>query len=96
LESLPALETAIIQCPVFNKAFEDESFRFSGKVLAGRKEQLPRLKRVTDTENSLMGELLGQLFVKEYFSPAAKLRYTMPWLRLSARRTASILPNWIG
>jgi putative endopeptidase len=61
--------------PYLNKAFEDESFRFSGKVLAGRKEQLPRIKRVTDTENSLMGELLGQLFVKEYFSPAAKLRY---------------------
>jgi putative endopeptidase len=61
--------------PYLNKAFEDESFRFSGKVLAGRKEQLPRIKRITDTENSLMGELLGQLFVKEYFSPAAKLRY---------------------
>ena len=58
-----------------NKAFEDESFRFSGKVLAGRKEQLPRIKRVTDTENQLMGELLGQLFVKEYFPQASKVRY---------------------
>jgi putative endopeptidase len=61
--------------PYLNKAFEEESFRFSGRLLAGRKEQLPRLKRVTDTENGLMGELLGQLFVKEYFSPAAKARY---------------------
>jgi putative endopeptidase len=57
------------------KAFEDESFRFSGKIIAGRKEQLPRIKRVTDTENQLMGELLGQLFVKEYFPQTSKLRY---------------------
>lgn len=61
--------------PYLNKAFEDESFRFSGKVLAGRKEQLPRIKRVTDTENQLMGELLGQLFVKEYFPASSKVRY---------------------
>ncbi|QKJ32498.1 M13 family metallopeptidase [Mucilaginibacter mali] len=61
--------------PYLNKAFDDESFRFSGKVLAGRKEQLPRIKRVTDTENQLMGELLGQLFVKEYFPQTSKVRY---------------------
>jgi putative endopeptidase len=61
--------------PYLSKPFEEESFRFSGKVLAGRKEQLPRVKRVTDTENQLMGELLGQLFVKEYFPEAAKVRY---------------------
>jgi len=61
--------------PYLNKALEDESFRFSGKVLAGRKEQLPRIKRVTDAENQLMGELLGQLFVKEYFPITAKARY---------------------
>jgi len=61
--------------PYLNEALEDESFRFSGKVLAGRKEQLPRIKRVTDAENQLMGELLGQLFVKEYFPITAKARY---------------------
>jgi putative endopeptidase len=57
------------------KALNDENFRFTGMVLAGRKEQLPRWKRVLDTENGLMGELLGQLFVKEYFPAAAKTRY---------------------
>ncbi len=57
------------------KALEDENFRFSGTVLSGRKEQLPRWKRVLDTENSLMGELLGQLFVKEYFPVPTKQRY---------------------
>ena len=59
-----------------NKAIEDENFRFTGTVISGRKEQLPRWKRVLDTENGLMGEILGQLFVKEYFSLQAKARYT--------------------
>ena len=58
-----------------NKDVEDENFRFSGTVLSGRKEQLPRWKRVLDTENGLMGELLGQLFVKEYFPATSKKRY---------------------
>ena len=61
--------------PYLNDALADESFRFSGKVLRGQKEQLPRWKRVLDTENGLMGELLGQLFVKEYFPEKAKVRY---------------------
>ncbi|HEX8021844.1 M13 family metallopeptidase [Mucilaginibacter sp.] len=62
--------------PYLNTAADAESFRFSGKVISGRKEQLPRWKRVLDTENGLMGELLGQLFVKEYFPAEAKQRYT--------------------
>ncbi len=61
--------------PYLNKSLEEENFRFTGTVLSGRKEQLPRWKRVLDVENGLMGELLGQLFVKEYFTPAAKKRY---------------------
>jgi putative endopeptidase len=59
-----------------NKAVDDESFRFFGTVLSGRKEQLPRTKQVLNNENRLLGELLGELFVKEYFPSAAKLRYT--------------------
>jgi len=61
--------------PYLNNAFAEESFRFGGKVLRGQKEQLPRWKRVLDTENGIMGELLGQLFVKEYFPAKAKIRY---------------------
>lgn len=60
---------------VLSKDFENENFRFSGTVLSGRKEQLPRWKRVLDNEGGLMGELLGQLFVKEYFPAASKKRY---------------------
>ncbi len=61
--------------PFLNKEIDDENFRFNGTMLSGRKEQLPRWKRVLDTENALMGELLGQLFVKEYFPASSKKRY---------------------
>jgi putative endopeptidase len=69
------LKLIISYAPYLNNAVADESFRFSGKVLRGQKEQLPRWKRVLDTENGIMGELLGQLFVKEYFPEKAKIRY---------------------
>src|SRR5476651_1343832 len=62
--------------PYLHNAADQESFRFGGKVISGRKEQLPRWKRVLDTENGLMGEALGFLFVKEYFPVTAKQRYT--------------------
>ena len=58
-----------------SKAFDGENFRFYGSVLYGSKEQLPRWKRVLDTENGLMGEVLGQIFVKEYFPEKTKERY---------------------
>jgi len=44
--------------------------------LSGVKEPKPRWKRVIDAEQSAMGEALGQLFVKEYFSDKAKQRYS--------------------
>ena len=55
--------------------FEQENFRFYGTVLSGAKVQRPRWKRVLDNENAFMGELLGQLFVKEYFPEKTKKRY---------------------
>jgi len=58
-----------------SKPFDLEMFRFYGTVLSGNKEQLPRWKRVLDTENGLMGEVLGQIFVKEYFPEKTKERY---------------------
>jgi putative endopeptidase len=61
--------------PYLSKAFDEENFRFFGMALYGRKAQLPRWKRVLDTENGLMGEVLGQIFVKEYFPEKTKERY---------------------
>lgn len=61
--------------PELTKAMADESFRFYGSVISGRKQQLPRWKRVIDMENRLMGDVLGQIFVKEYFPEKTKKRY---------------------
>ncbi|NHA07609.1 M13 family metallopeptidase [Mucilaginibacter sp. HC2] len=61
--------------PYLSKPFDQELFRFYGTVLNGKKEQLPRWKRVLDTENGVMGEILGQIFVKEYFPEKTKDRY---------------------
>ena len=55
--------------------FDNENFRFYGTILQGSKEQRPRWKRVLDDEESAMGEALGELFVKEYFTPETKARY---------------------
>lgn len=45
------------------------------KLFSGAKERRPRWKRVIQNENALMGEILGQLYVKEFFSENAKKRY---------------------
>lgn len=58
-----------------SKPFADQDFEFFSKTIRGAKKQRPRWKRVLDTQKSLMGELVGQLFVKEYFNETAKKRY---------------------
>ena len=45
-------------------------------MLFRSKEQKPRWKRVLDAQENALGDALGQLFVKEFFPEAAKLRYT--------------------
>ncbi|WP_045687479.1 M13 family metallopeptidase [Hymenobacter sp. AT01-02] len=58
-----------------SRPIDTENFRFYGTILQGQKEQRPRWKRVLDEEEAGMGEILGQLFVKEYFTPETKERY---------------------
>ncbi|MES2654528.1 MAG: M13 family metallopeptidase [Bacteroidota bacterium] len=57
------------------KAYVDASFDFE-KVFSGVTEQKPRWKNVLRVEEKVMGELLGQLYVKEYFNDKAKKRYS--------------------
>jgi putative endopeptidase len=52
-----------------------EAFSFN-QLFSGAKERKPRWKRILQTEENIMGELLGQLYVKEYFNETAKKRYT--------------------
>jgi putative endopeptidase len=51
------------------------AFNFS-RLFSGAKERRPRWKRVIAAEENSMGELLGQLYVKEFFTEKAKKRYS--------------------
>ncbi len=60
--------------PYLSKPFQEASFDFHDKTLNGQPEQRARWKRVLEAVNGSMGMALGQLYVKEYFPPAAKAR----------------------
>ncbi|RPH37694.1 M13 family peptidase, partial [bacterium] len=60
--------------PMLNSAFVNEAFRFNGTVMTGAKELRPRWKRALGSVNDGLGEALGILYVKKYFSPQAKAR----------------------
>ncbi len=55
--------------------FGKEAFEF-GKLFSGAKERRPRWKRVIGAEEGQMGELMGHLYVQEYFDSTAKKRYS--------------------
>jgi putative endopeptidase len=59
--------------PHLSSAFVDANFTFN-KVLSGQKVQTPRWQRISQLTDGSIGELLGQLYVKEYFKPEAKAR----------------------
>jgi len=87
-----------------SRPFDLENFRFYGMVMSGTKTQRPRWKRVLDAEEDAIGELLGQVWVKRYCSPATKARYekltrdiidvyrdrirTLPWMSPATRQRA--------
>ena len=60
--------------PYLSQPFQQASFEFHNKTLNGQPEQSARWKRVLEAVNRSMGMALGQLYVKEYFPPAAKAR----------------------
>ncbi len=85
--------------------FVDEEFAFRGKTLTGAKEIQPRWKRCTRATDRALGEALGQLYVQEYFPPAAKAHalvmvhnlisalhddlQTLPWMSPETRAQAT-------
>jgi len=78
-ESLENWKTYLIWNLLKNSAgnlsspFVKASFAFS-QVLSGQKVQTPRWQRMSNLTDGTIGELLGQLYVKEYFKPEAKAR----------------------
>ena len=61
--------------PALPDAFGKTDFEFN-KLFSGAEQRKPRWKRVISNEESVMGELLGQIYVKKYFNDSAKARYS--------------------
>ena len=61
--------------PYLDSATYGRYFQYTTS-LSGVKAPKPRWKRVIDAEQGAIGEALGQLFVKEYFSDTARKRYS--------------------
>jgi putative endopeptidase len=55
-----------------NDELATEKFDFYNKTLHGQKEMKGRWKRVLGSVNDGVGEALGQLYVKQYFTPESK------------------------
>ena len=60
--------------PYLSSKFVNESFKFQGTVLAGKKEMKPRYKRVQGSTDEALGEALGKLYVEKYFDDKSKKR----------------------
>ncbi|MBE7174476.1 MAG: M13 family metallopeptidase, partial [Williamsia sp.] len=59
--------------PYLSSVFVNRQFQFS-QVLSGQKQITPRWQRMSSLVDNNLGDLLGQLYVKEYFNDAAKQR----------------------
>ncbi len=59
--------------PWLSSPFVDASFRYQ-RALTGVKEQQPRWKRCVQAANAMLGDALGQAYVKETFTPEARGR----------------------
>ena len=53
---------------------DHENFEFFSKTLNGQAEPQPRWKRGVSTVNNVLGEVVGKVYVKRHFTPAAKER----------------------
>jgi endothelin-converting enzyme/putative endopeptidase len=59
---------------VLPKAFVDERFAFFGQTLSGTPQQRPRWQRGVFVVNGVLGDSVGKIYARRYFSPAAKAR----------------------
>ena len=77
--------------------FVDEDFNFKGKVLQGSTENLPRWKRCVAGTDRVLGEALGEVYVKKAFPPAAKARALEMVRNLEAALKSDIgTLSWMG
>ncbi len=59
---------------LLSEPFVTEHFNFYAKTLYGRLQQQPLWKRGVRSTNRNLGELIGKIYVAEYFKPEAKVR----------------------
>jgi len=57
---------------VLPKALVDARFEFFGKELSGTQQQRPRWQRAVFIVDGLLGDAVGQVYARKYFSPEAK------------------------
>jgi endothelin-converting enzyme/putative endopeptidase len=57
---------------VLPKALQEERFAFFGKVLSGTEQQRPRWQRGVFLVNDMLGDAVGKVYARKYFSPEAK------------------------
>jgi putative endopeptidase len=77
--------------------FVDEDFNFKGRILQGSKENLPRWKRCAAGTDRVLGEALGEVYVKKAFPPAAKARALEMVRNLEAALKSDISTlSWMG
>ncbi|WP_264520776.1 M13 family metallopeptidase [Flavobacterium sp. N1994] len=55
-----------------NNAIEKQNFAFYSTVMNGVKEQKPRWKRIVEQTDGSLGELIGQVYVKDYLPEGSK------------------------
>ncbi len=55
-------------------SLEERHFQFHGTAISGIDEQRPLWKRAVGTTGSVLGELVGQIYVEKHFTPIAKQR----------------------
>ncbi|MGI0067058.1 MAG: M13 family metallopeptidase, partial [Thermoplasmata archaeon] len=60
--------------PHLDRALDDEHFEFYRKQLLGQPEPEPDWKRATTLVDDAIGEALGRLYVRRYFTPEARAR----------------------
>ncbi len=61
---------------VLPDAYGVEAFNFN-KLFSGAKVRKPRWKRIIQMEENAMGEMMGKLYVNEFFNETAKKRYAV-------------------
>lgn len=60
--------------PCLTDQMQAANFDFYGKVLSGKQEDRPRWKKAVSAVDGALGEAVGQIYVRKYFSPEAKER----------------------